>query len=155
MSVTKKTTSDPAGIWELDDSQLLVRMWMMSDSKLITRPTPIESEGLKLVSEDCDLRKMEMNMKMRMTLKDDEFNQVITFMLNETGGSCCQETVTRETEIESYEVFCTKSEVSEWDAKTLEQKYIRKVKLLSQHELKRKLKRELQELLSRRELLQQ
>ncbi|GJZ57432.1 hypothetical protein Tco_0612926 [Tanacetum coccineum] len=76
MSVTKKTTSDPAGIWELDDSQLLVRMWMMSDSKLITRPTPIESEGLKLVSEDCDLRKMEMNMKMRMTLKDDEFNQL-------------------------------------------------------------------------------
>ncbi|KVH88986.1 protein of unknown function DUF4094 [Cynara cardunculus var. scolymus] len=36
------------------------RMWTMSDSKLITRPTAIESEGLKLVSEGCDLRKLQM-----------------------------------------------------------------------------------------------
>ena len=33
-------------------------MWAVSDSKLITRPTSIESEGLKLVSEGCDLRKV-------------------------------------------------------------------------------------------------
>lgn len=33
-------------------------MWPASDSKLITRPTGLESEGLKLVSEGCDLRKV-------------------------------------------------------------------------------------------------
>ncbi|KAJ0759413.1 putative galactosylxylosylprotein 3-beta-galactosyltransferase [Helianthus anomalus] len=36
------------------------RMWPVSDSKLITRPTSLESEGLKLVSEGCDLRKLHM-----------------------------------------------------------------------------------------------
>ncbi|GJV62049.1 hypothetical protein Tco_1468149 [Tanacetum coccineum] len=30
---------------------------LVSDSKLITRPTPTESEDLKLISEGCDLRK--------------------------------------------------------------------------------------------------
>lgn len=34
------------------------RMWTVSDSKLITRPTALESEGLKLVQEGCDLRKV-------------------------------------------------------------------------------------------------
>ncbi|GKD54439.1 probable beta-1,3-galactosyltransferase 2 isoform X1 [Tanacetum coccineum] len=34
-------------------------MWTVSDSKLITRPTSLESEGLKLVSEGCDLRKIK------------------------------------------------------------------------------------------------
>nr|GEW26867.1 hypothetical protein [Tanacetum cinerariifolium] len=33
-------------------------MSLVSESKLIMRPIPTESEGLKLVSVDCDLRKI-------------------------------------------------------------------------------------------------
>ncbi|KAD5318269.1 hypothetical protein E3N88_18215 [Mikania micrantha] len=35
-------------------------MWMEADSKLITRPTALESESLKLISEGCDLRKLHI-----------------------------------------------------------------------------------------------
>ncbi|GKC88280.1 hypothetical protein Tco_1148929, partial [Tanacetum coccineum] len=47
------------------DLRLMNLMWMMSDSNLITRPTPIEFEGLKLVSEDSDLGKEEVVDKTR------------------------------------------------------------------------------------------